>query len=284
MIIKNMKKEIIFLIVLTMALASCNTGKRSGKSDNSNSEDELEMSQEFISEHSSRNSVDWAGFYKGMIPCADCEGIEVDIQLNEDNTYKRVMNYLGKGENKFTDDGPFEWDDTGGKIRFKTNGEDVGNWYRVGENQLLMLDADGNSIDSHFPPEIFVLEKIDQDYVLLNKYWRLIELNSKEITANKESENKEPFISLKKGDNRVVGNTGCNNLMGSFKVNSDYGNEGEISFSQLVTTRMACLDVTYEHDFIKALEDCDNYSILNNTLSLKDGNELLAKFIGVYMQ
>nr|WP_250850238.1 copper resistance protein NlpE N-terminal domain-containing protein [Acinetobacter sp. ANC 5378] len=26
-------------------------------------------------------SLDWAGEYKGVFPCADCEGIETDLEL-----------------------------------------------------------------------------------------------------------------------------------------------------------------------------------------------------------
>lgn len=272
------------VLVLSLALTSCNTGKRSGKSGNTNSESEKEMSQEFIAEHSSRNAVDWVGVYKGMIPCADCEGIVVEIRLNGDNTYERVMSYLGKDENKFTDEGVFEWDEKGSKIRFVTYEKDVANWYLVGENKLLMLDAEGNRIESNFPTEIYIIEKIDVDFVIINKYWKLVELNGKEISVNAESGNREAFLTLTKEHNRVSGNTGCNNLMGSFKVESYYGNEGSINFSQIATTRMACMDVNYEQDLLKALKDCDNYLILNNTLSLKNGSELLAKFIGIYMQ
>ena len=43
-----MRKEIFLLLVLSMALLSCNTGKQSGKSDNANSDGEYEMSPEFI--------------------------------------------------------------------------------------------------------------------------------------------------------------------------------------------------------------------------------------------
>ena len=52
----------------------------------------------------------------------------------------------------------------------------------------------------------------------------------------------------------------------------------------MATTRMACMDVNYEQDFLKALEDCNNYSIVNDTLSLKKDGKLLAKFTGRYLQ
>lgn len=123
-----------------------------------------------------------------------------------------------------------------------------------------------------------------EDYVIIDNHWKLVELNGKQITTDENNDRKEPFITLNKEDNRVAGNTGCNNLMGSFETSSYSGKDGEISFSQIATTRMACIDVNYEQDFLKALEDCDNYTINNDTLLIKKGNETLASFISVDMQ
>ena len=278
-----MKKNILLFAVTSVILVSCNSGKQSSQTENSNSA-ELEMSKEFMAEHNSINAVDWAGVYKGKIPCANCEGIIIEIQLNEDNSYKRILNYLDEDKNKFTDEGAFEWDQTGGKIRFALGEEGASNWYRVGENRLIMLDAEGNKIDNNFPPETYIIEKIDVDYILINKHWKLVKLNGEKISVNAEKGDIEPFIALQREDNKVYGNTGCNNLMGSFKVESNYGEEGEIRFSQIATTRMACRDINYEQDYLKVLENTDNYSIKNDTLSLKTRNKILAKFIGVYMQ
>ena len=36
--------------------------------------------------HNSQNSLDWAGVYQGILPCADCEGFDTVITLNWDET------------------------------------------------------------------------------------------------------------------------------------------------------------------------------------------------------
>ena len=55
-------------------------------------------------------SLDWAGEYKGVFPCADCEGIKMELELKNDKTYTLKSEYLGeKKENKFEDKGTFEF-------------------------------------------------------------------------------------------------------------------------------------------------------------------------------
>ncbi len=36
----------------------------------------------------SRTSLDWDGIYRGVLLCADCEGIQTTIYLNRDLGYK----------------------------------------------------------------------------------------------------------------------------------------------------------------------------------------------------
>lgn len=94
----------------------------------------------------SQNSLDWQGTYKGVTPCADCEGIETEITLNADLTFTLKIEYLGKGDgNVFQEAGSFVWDKTGGIISLE--GFKGGpSQYKVGENRLIQLDMEGNVI------------------------------------------------------------------------------------------------------------------------------------------
>jgi copper homeostasis protein (lipoprotein) len=47
-------------------------------------------------------SIDWAGNYQGILPCADCEGIKTQILLNKDLSYVLETQYLGKDEKNFS--------------------------------------------------------------------------------------------------------------------------------------------------------------------------------------
>ena len=46
-----------------------------------------------MSSNATANS-NWAGEYEGVFPCADCEGIKVELDLNPDKTYELSEEYL----------------------------------------------------------------------------------------------------------------------------------------------------------------------------------------------
>ena len=146
-----MKKNIIVIdIIVIAALTACNANKRGTSSQTTG----IEIADPA---HNSRNSVDWAGVYKGLTPCADCPGIEDEIRLNDDLTYERLMVYLESGDSRFREKGRFEWDETGGKIRLidPDSPDRDGNWFQVGENRLMMLDIEGNPIENNIPAEMY---------------------------------------------------------------------------------------------------------------------------------
>ncbi|MCI4442217.1 MAG: copper resistance protein NlpE N-terminal domain-containing protein [Lentimicrobium sp.] len=108
--------------------------------------------------HNSQNSIDWTGTYKGVTPCADCEGIETEVVLNKDLTYVVKTKYLGKGDGKvFEEKGSFVWDKMGGNIRLQAS-KGGSSQYKVGENQLIQLDMEGKPITGDLADK-FVLRK-----------------------------------------------------------------------------------------------------------------------------
>jgi len=94
--------------------------------------------------HNSQNSLDWDGVYRGVIPCADCAGIEAALTLNRDGTFKLEYFYIGKGGPVFTDGGTFAWTPDGRNIILDT--KTFPRNFQVGENHLRQLDAAGNRI------------------------------------------------------------------------------------------------------------------------------------------
>jgi len=89
--------------------------------------------------HNSQNSLDWDGIYRGVLPCADCEGIQKTIYLNKDGTYKVKVKYLGKQDTPTEYSGKFGWSSQGNTITLnELNGQQI--MYFVGENTLTQLD------------------------------------------------------------------------------------------------------------------------------------------------
>jgi len=95
-------------------------------------------------QHNAKNSVDWVGVYEGTIPAADCDGINVSMELFKDQTYQMSYEYIGKGDKPFIWTGKFKWDDTGNIIILDST--DVSNYYKVVEHRLIQLDMKGKPI------------------------------------------------------------------------------------------------------------------------------------------
>lgn len=264
----NMKATVMFLIFFSFQWISCNTNQNK-TSDNPITPD---------SAHNSRNSVDWKGIYRGVLPCEDCQGTQTEIKLNSDLTFEISRKYLGKSNEIFQEGGTFIWDDMGSKVSLKMGKEPAEqNQFLVGENQLIKLDEKGNRISGE-NGERYILKKADFDKEITEKYWKLIELNGKKISAPTD-QNKEAHFILKAEDSRLVGNGGCNTFGGSYELAE--GNK--IMFSNIVSTKMACPDVKYESDFLGVFEQSDNYSIKEGILTFNKAKmAALAKFEVVY--
>uniref|UniRef100_UPI004047C657 copper resistance protein NlpE n=1 Tax=Shewanella baltica TaxID=62322 RepID=UPI004047C657 len=101
----------------------------------------------------SQNSLDWAGSYEGVLPCASCEGIQTLITLQSDNSFVQETVYLGKDEEILKLMGKAAWDEKGQKITLED-----GTQYLVGENQLIMLDTEGQRITGDLAAN-YVLKK-----------------------------------------------------------------------------------------------------------------------------
>lgn len=143
-----MKTSRILIIVLSSLLTLYGCKSRSGdRSGKTNSKPET------IDMHSSRTSVDWAGTYLGKLPCASCPGIYTIIRLNEDETYEKTVEYLESDDVPETTTGKFQWDESGSNI---TIGENV---YKVGENQLFVLDSENKIVAGNLA-EYYILKKI----------------------------------------------------------------------------------------------------------------------------
>ncbi|AXY03440.1 copper resistance protein NlpE [Vibrio alfacsensis] len=91
--------------------------------------------------HNSKNALDWNGTYQGLLPCADCEGIETTLTLNTDGSYTLKQVYKGKEDGEFSSNGQFTWNTAGSTITLVD--ESAPNQYFVGENILMKLDMNG---------------------------------------------------------------------------------------------------------------------------------------------
>ena len=147
-------KKVIYVLLVMFFVYSCNTTKKEeSKNEVLNSEESV-----VIDIHTSRDSLDWTGIYKGIIPSASGEGTDIEILIREDNTFLEKSIYLGKSEEIFEVEGNFEWDNSGQIISLFEKG-DIYRKYFVGENKIIMLDTEGNFIEGQLK-DLYVLDKL----------------------------------------------------------------------------------------------------------------------------
>jgi uncharacterized lipoprotein NlpE involved in copper resistance len=137
-----MKRIFIFLFSISVIFVSgCNRSRNSSGTDIT---DNREIATG--TEKSAKSAFDYYGSYFGVLPCADCEGIETEIKLNRDNTFSKKIQYLGKGDDQvFEAEGTFSWDESGNTIILEGI-KDAPNSYCVTEGAITQLDMDGNVI------------------------------------------------------------------------------------------------------------------------------------------
>ena len=263
-----MKLIKISLIILTIALSSCSTKKKIS---------EKKIEETVIDMHNSMNSLDWSGTYQGNLPCADCEGIQTVLILNNDLTFLKKSKYLGKKDTIFEDKGSFSWSKTGQIITLNNQNTEH---YFVGENRIWKLDENGNKItgpDASGLAQQYIFNK--QNSQLTDRHWKLVELYGQKVDFDKKK-GKQPYLILRpEEENKIYGNAGCNRFFGTFELKE--GNQ--IVFSQLGATKMYCPNMETETQFLKILNTADNYSLNGETMTLNKAKMApLAKFEVAY--
>jgi heat shock protein HslJ len=245
------------LILVFIVVAGCNS---SDKHDDSVAVGAAQILKADDS-HNSRNSLDWAGSYSGVLPCADCEGILTSVTLHQDGRFTRRTTYIGKSAMPRSDEGNFAWDDDGRLVTLRSpDGSEQ--MYQVGEEQLFHLDEDGNRITGELAG-MYVLEKTVEDPRIEGIRWVLIELNGQPVKASQASE--QPHFELQAAEAKVTGHASCNRFFGTYEIKR--GNR--ISFGDnMGMTMMACPDMAIETAYMEAMRKADNYAIFEGQLSL----------------
>jgi heat shock protein HslJ len=101
-----------------------------------------------------------------------------------------------------------------------------------------------------------------ENKALEGTYWVLTELNGKPVAAPKAGE-KPSFIFFDTAKKRVSVSGGCNTMGGSYELM----NGNRIKFGQMISTMMACPDMTNEEGLKQMAEMVDNYAIAGDNLS-----------------
>ena len=283
-----MKKYTLLLLLVLMA--SCE------KQLKNNTDSKTDSIKDAVSNaHNAKNTLDYIGTYKGILPCADCEGLATEITINENGTFSIKTKYEGKGDKTFELKGNFTWNKVGNMIILSTV-KNAPNKYLVGKNTLTQLDISGKKITGNLADDYIlskqstttssietteennkstvnlnnrieattVIKKVNPaigKFTLAETKWKLVVLNKKVVTQK----GKKPyFLKLNSKDGKFTAYAGCNAIMGSYVMPSAF----TLSFAETASTKMACPNMTLETQFFAMLEKTNSYLLDNETLTL----------------
>ncbi|WP_068598978.1 META domain-containing protein [Vaginella massiliensis] len=95
--------------------------------------------------------------------------------------------------------------------------------------------------------------------------WTLTDIKGHKM--NEAFPSKTPAITFEPITKKFTGNSGCNNIFGSFTTSNNH-----ISFGNAASTKMYCEGVN-EDAFLSAFNSVTSYTIKGNTLTLLDSNQ-----------
>lgn len=243
--LKTISNFTFVLLFGTIANSSCNNKVIS------------ENNNAFVDEHTAQNSLDWAGNYFGVLPCADCEGIETSLTIHEDLSYELTTRYLGKADQTINSQkGIFSWE--GNNIKLDgIKPSESSPYYKIEEQRIKLLDLEGKEITGEMAT-LYILQKTGNPNVE-SKKWKLVELNGKPIESTAETH----FLILDPKSGMAHTKANCNTIKVRYRIT----NEFVIRFEQGISTLMACPDKT-EDEYLKVLNAVDNLSSDGSRLTL----------------
>jgi copper homeostasis protein (lipoprotein) len=219
-----------------------------------------------------------AGTYAGLLPCADCPGIETTLTIHPNNTYEIAQIYTEKDSVPFISSGLIKKGAQKNTWVFKSRYNEM--FYQFEDSALRMLDNNKKEIDGLLKQH-YILKKEEADknklfkVRLTDRKWVLSELPGEDFALKGGS--RKPHIVFDSEKHRVHGFAGCNSFFGEYHIKDD----GSVRFGNIAYTKMYCAEtMKIENAFLQALNNCGNLSVDDGILQIKDAeNKVIAGFI-----
>ncbi|MBS1737591.1 MAG: copper resistance protein NlpE N-terminal domain-containing protein [Bacteroidetes bacterium] len=128
------------------------------------------------------NATQWAG----VLPCADCSGIQYELTLRNNQSYHEKMTYEGKNVNPFSEEGSWSISPQGKLVLSSSSNSKM--QFLIEDKKLRMLDQDGKIIKGNLADNYTLYPKKNEE----ENNW--IALSARGI--NFVATGNEPFWSL----------------------------------------------------------------------------------------
>ena len=190
--------------------------------------------------HNSRISLDWAGTYEEVLPCADCPGTKTRLTLNRDGSYRLVTQAEGSQNAEKSVSGVFTWQPSGNAITLDKRGGRQ--QFSVGEGRLTLLRPEGGASRSSAANRVLTLaapapHSGDWEQQLGRYRWRLAfatDANNRRIAGLPPGQDRPVVLSF--AGSRLSIQGPCNRLVGGYQVTA----ANQLTVNVGASTMMAC--------------------------------------------
>ena len=219
----------------------------------------------------------YTGTFAGMLPCADCPGINTELTLNPDGTYQLRETYLKNAPKTFVSAGKWDTGKDSQTVELKDSKNKDKNYYAFsGKNELKKLDMNAQPInDSDFN---YSLKRKTQDFnAVTGKVWRLSQVQTAagQVTFNAAKLNPEFFkdiYTLQFDNGRASGKASPNRYTAPFTA----GSGNNLTFGLAASTMMMGIrepEGLNEQGFFKLLSKVYGWDMIKNQLVLYTVND-----------
>lgn len=222
--------------------------------------------------------------FEGELPCADCPGIRVHLDLYANGTFLLRRTYRDRPR---VPDRLGRWVVSSDRavLRLHTDGVSPTLMGLRPDGILAMLDADGRPIVSSsntrlerlpwFWPITRRVRPMTAPLTtspLVDTTWRLVRLAHQDLDGG--DANQLPFLTFSE-QGRFAGSTGCNRVTGGYTLD-----DHALTLPAVATTRMACATGSdVEAAFLEALDRTVGMRLVGDWLELTDeAGEMQARF------
>ena len=189
--------------------------------------------------HTSQNSLDWAGVYEGVLPCADCPGIQTRLTLNRDESYELSSLYVDRDKTPRVVRGRFSWQPNGNAITL--DGQARGQQFAVGEGRIALLEPGAAPAWPQPPQRVLKLvapvAELSLQRTLESHRWTLTAATGargQRIDGLPAAAGRPIVFHFAEGRLNIEG--GCNRSFGGYQIEPD----GRLRVSRMASTMMAC--------------------------------------------
>lgn len=89
----------------------------------------------------------FAGTYVGILPCADCAGIQTELTFLADGSYRVAETYKGKSDKPFVEEGQWTPSEDGRKVQLNFDNPENARYFGiVSADEVQLLDQTANPI------------------------------------------------------------------------------------------------------------------------------------------